>query len=197
VFEGERGLVQRLQDSGLTANEAALIASDYWLTWDARYADGYYAEARRTVRIIAICGLVVVGLVVALRVRERRFEARSSRGGMMHKQGGNRHLVNLDDYTDFLAFADLRGRGEYRTEVVGDTGIEPRQVCGLVLTAYRPSAGGHAGATLLIELDRAGEVVADSLYLAPREAMNSWPNVVWEPLSGVFDVAAYVRSRFI
>src|SRR5258705_11518199 len=66
VFEGERGLAQCLQNAGLGANEAALIASDYWLTWDARYADGYYKEARRTVRAIAICGLIVVGLVVAL-----------------------------------------------------------------------------------------------------------------------------------
>ena len=50
IFEGERGLAQRLEAVGLSANEAALVASDYWVTWDARFADGYYAEARRTMQ---------------------------------------------------------------------------------------------------------------------------------------------------
>jgi hypothetical protein len=60
IFEGERGLAQRLEDAGLTPNEAALIASDYWSTWDTRFASDYYAEARRTVRAIAICAAAAI-----------------------------------------------------------------------------------------------------------------------------------------
>ncbi|MCW2964830.1 MAG: hypothetical protein JWO17_2082 [Actinomycetia bacterium] len=66
IFEGERGLAQRLEEAGLTPNEAALIASGYWSTWDTRFASDYYAEARRTVRAIAICAAAVAVLAAAL-----------------------------------------------------------------------------------------------------------------------------------
>jgi hypothetical protein len=47
----------------------------------------------------------------------------------------------------------------------------------------------------LIELDHEGAVIDDSAYLAPGEAMESWPTVSWEPLAGVSDVDEFVRSR--
>jgi hypothetical protein len=101
--------------------------------------------------------------------------------------------VALDDYSDLLAFADLRGGNEYVTHPPGRA--EEVQVCAIVLARYGPTGGGAAEATLLIELDGAGAVIDDSLYLAPRAAMDSWPMVSWEPLAGVADAAALIRQR--
>ncbi len=50
-----------------------------------------------------------------------------------------------------------------------------REVCAIVLARLGPKASGQAEATVLIELDSGGSVIDDSVYLAPREAMDSWP----------------------
>jgi len=100
--------------------------------------------------------------------------------------------VTLGHYEDLLAFADLRGGNEYVTHLT--PGVE-REVCAIVLARYGPTSGGAADATLLIELDRGGTVIDDSLYLAPHEAMDSWPMVSWELLAGVEDVGAFIRAR--
>jgi hypothetical protein len=101
--------------------------------------------------------------------------------------------VTVDDYDDLLAFADLRGGNEYVTHPAGP--VVEVEVCAIVLARYGPTAGGAADATLFIELDHEGIVIDDSVYLAPREAMESWPMVSWEPLAGVTDAGAFIRQR--
>jgi hypothetical protein len=101
--------------------------------------------------------------------------------------------VTLNDYDALLAFADLRGGNEYVTHPSGSQA--EREVCAIALARYGPTGGGPAEATLFIELDREGAVIDDSFYLAPREAMESWPMVSWIPLSGVTDVEAFIRER--
>src|SRR6266702_1144139 len=101
--------------------------------------------------------------------------------------------VTLNDYDDLLAFADLRGGNEYVTHPPGPD-VE-REVCAIALARYGPTAGGPAEATLFIELDREGAVIDDSAYLAPREAMESWPMVSWIALAGVSDIGSFIRQR--
>jgi hypothetical protein len=103
-------------------------------------------------------------------------------------------LVELANYDgDLLAFADLRGGNEYMSD--DPNLLVECEVCAIVLARLGPTAGGIAEDTLLISLDSQGDVIDDTLYLAPREAMESWPKVTWEPLAGVSNVEAFVRAR--
>lgn len=72
TFEGENELAEGLEQLGITSVEAARIASDYWTTWNARFAPGYYAEAQRFMRVFVIGGAVVLlllGVAIGLILR--------------------------------------------------------------------------------------------------------------------------------
>lgn len=104
--------------------------------------------------------------------------------------------MRLGDYDNLLAFASLRGGGEYVTTYVNsESEMKEELVCAIVLAGYGPTAGGISEDTLLIELGADGQVLADTLYLEPSEAMESWPNVTWQPLAGVDDVEDFVRNN--
>jgi hypothetical protein len=79
IFHGRRQLVAALEQLGLSAAEATSVAVDYWATWERRFADPYYAEARRFVRrgLVALvaAGLTIVALV-SVAVSRRRDRSR-------------------------------------------------------------------------------------------------------------------------
>ena len=100
--------------------------------------------------------------------------------------------MSLSDYDQLLAFADLRGGNEYETEFVAPDGSSQKAVVAAVVVAPMDSSK-RANLSLLIEINREGNVIQDWFDVEPVKAMHRWPGVEWKPIPATEDAAEYVR----